>query len=149
MRHRVYIFGGYMKRVRVNVLLCAGMLALCAHAATPTTQKESDSQSIELGNVDEQDGANEPMAPAAAAEASSDAPSDKAGAQNVAAQAVKTPATADSATVAEKKPVETPMEKYRDFKLQQAATPNGGNPATGRRYLKVDRATFMESSGIQ
>jgi hypothetical protein len=55
----------------------------------------------------------------------------------------------------EQKPVEgkssalNPMEKYKDLRVQQAATQNGVNPATARRYLRVDKATLMMESGQQ
>lgn len=45
-------------------------------------------------------------------------------------------------------PAETSMEQYKDLKLQQAATPNGVNPSTARRYLRVDKATMMQASGL-
>ena len=40
------------------------------------------------------------------------------------------------------------MEHYKDLKLQQGATANAGNPATARRYLRVDKATIMEAAGL-
>lgn len=137
-----------MNRVKFSALLCAAVVAICAHA-NATAQAAAESQSIELGNVDEPEGTSEPMAPTAAAEPASNAAPSKAGTQSAETQAEKSTPSADSGVAESRNSSETPMEKYRDFKLQQAATPNGGNPATGRRYLKVDRATFMESSGIQ
>ena len=57
--------------------------------------------------------------------------------------AAQSPA-ADAAPAA----AEVSMEQYKELKLQQAATPNGVNPSTARRYLRVDKATMMQASGL-
>lgn len=107
---------------------------------------ETDGQSIELGNLNDPEDGTPTAAPVAGDEnstppvsanaATSPDPTDNSGAIDVAANVAKPAA-------------QTPMEQYRDLKLQQASRPNGVNPASVRRYLKVDRATLMDAANAQ
>ena len=142
-----------MKFSRLTFLLCIswGMLTALpqAQAVQQITQKQTEGESVELTNLDEPD-----LGTAAAAPADSAAgQADMAGAaapQPSASQGTNDSHAADApASVAKKDTAATPMEKYRDAKVLQAATPNGVNPASARRYLKVDRATYLESAGLQ
>jgi hypothetical protein len=138
--------------VRIKLWLAIGLAMLAgvapADAAQQITQKESNSQSIELTNLDEPDGGTEA---AAAVPNPVGAVDGAASVEPVAAapRERKEQTSADTVASPVKVPEETPMEKYRDSKLLQAATPNTGNHATARRYLKVDRATFLEAAGLQ
>ncbi len=136
-----------MKNTKVKLLSCIGLLAWMAmapaQAAAPITQKES-SQSIELGNLDEPDTASDLPAPATGSNSQTDAAVARAPQAKATSQDTPTGET-DSPTA--KAAAQTPMERYRDLKLQQASSASTTNPATARRYLKVDRASYMDSVG--
>ena len=135
-----------MKNTKVKLLSCIGLLAWMAmapaQAAAPITQKES-SQSIELGNLDEPDTASDLPAPAPGSTSQTDAavartPQAKAAGQDAPVSEADSPVA--------KAPALTPMERYRDLKLQASST-GTTNPASARRYLKVDRASYLDSVG--
>lgn len=145
-----------MKFIPTKLLMCLAWMVLAGHmecqaaptAATPAIEEPS----VELGNVDGPD-SNQTDAPGAQAGTTQaaaqtagqadtvvgdDAPAATSGDPKAQQAAAAAPAKAAAAT---------PMEKYRDAKLQAATTPNGVNPASARRYLKIDRATYQESIG--
>lgn len=116
--------------------------------AQTSPDKAGNSLSIELGNLDE------PEEVAAEIKTTPKAESSAFKANSAAASAVSSPTDNpdNKITVGEKpaeSPAQTPMERYRDLKLQQASTQHAGNPAAMRRYLKVDRSAFADSNGVQ
>lgn len=137
-----------MKNTKVRLVGCIGLLAWMAmapaQAAAPITQKES-SQSIELGNLDEPDTAGDMAAPATASNSQAEATVARAPQTKAKAMDQDKPASEADSPVA-KAPALTPMERYRDLKLQASST-GTTNPASARRYLKVDRASYMDSVG--
>lgn len=139
-------FSCLSKAVATSLLFCMSMGSVQVHAAPADAVQESNSQSIELGNVDEPDSAAD--MPTSSIPAAAVLPA-KTGVAEVAANAEKTEPKETAGAAVTKTPTATPMERYRDFKLQQAATPNAANPATGRRYLRVDRNTYLDSLGVQ
>lgn len=108
--------------------LCVQVTGL--HAAEVTSAEDS----VVLSNVDE---AEPPAAAAKPQQAASPA------AQGAAASGTAAAGTAPVAMAPEVTP-----EQYKEHKVQQAAIPNGVNPASARRYLRVDKATMMEASGL-
>ncbi len=123
---------------KMNACLCiAGCLLapLVAQAAQPITQPEDPS--IELTNLDLSDTA----LPTATADQTADG-------QAAAPGMVQTQTAPDGQGVSQAEAA-TPMEQYRDMKLHKASTPHGVNPASVRRYLKVDRSTYLDSTGVQ
>ena len=142
-----------MKFSKPSLSLCIAWAMLSAlspgHAAQQIVQKQTEGESVELTNLDEPDLGTVAAAPADTAAGQADTAGSVAP-QTSASPDAKDGSTAEApASVAKKDTATTPMEKYRDAKLLQAATPNGVNPASARRYLKVDRASYLESSGLQ
>lgn len=135
-----------MKRIPSHLFVCLGLLVSAAgvhcQAAQLIVTAQAESDSVELGNVD----LPQVIEGSAAVTDTGEAPAAD-GRVDDARQDDKAKPVADAVPVA--KPAATPMEKYRDAKLLQATTQSGGNPASARRYLKVDRATFQESLGVQ
>jgi hypothetical protein len=121
---------------------------MSAATAFAADSPESD-DSVVLSNVDEPEASDEASKnPSATAESQASTPLPKSTDPEAGPGAV-----ADSP--AEQKPAAgrssalNPMEKYRDLRVQQAATQNGVNPATARRYLRVDKSSLMMDSGQQ
>ncbi len=140
-----------MKHIHTKAWLCVVLvLAACPplQAAQQITQKPSEDQSVELTNLEEADTSVEAAMPTGNADSLAEAPG------SVEAQAFASPPGnagngAGPASSVAKAAAETPMEKYRDLKLQQAATPTASGPASKRRYLKVDRTTYLDAAGLQ
>jgi hypothetical protein len=115
--------------------------------AQDQTNHLSDQQSIELGNVDGPDEVTMPANLPQVMQANAGVtPQVAVSGTNASEQADNkiTGGASNSASAAA-----TPMERYRDLKLQQAATSFAGNPSTIRRYLKVDRSAFADSDGVR
>ena len=111
------------------------------------TNISSDQQSIELGNLEGPEDANMPAAASQEMQANAGAPTEITISNTNANEQADNKITSGASTP---EPVAaTPMERYRDLKLQQAASSYASNPSTIRRYLKVDRSAFADSNGVQ
>jgi hypothetical protein len=119
---------------------------LVCFSLSVSSAANAQEQSIELTNLDLPE-APVDAPPAAAKAPESDGlqvtPQRQSATASAAAKTSTEPALASIVTSTN--PALSPMEAYRDLKIQQAATPFAGRPAASRKYLKVDRSTFMES----
>ncbi len=143
--------------------LQALVIGMPAQAADQVYQRNAESASIELSNIEEADAsvvavdktpAPKPVAPIAAmppakrasavvaAPLTAAAPAADVGPPTVTAISAVVPTSPSTSTAAED--LQTSLQQYREMKIQSAANQaeNNNNPATGRRYLKVDKSMF-------
>jgi hypothetical protein len=129
-----------------SALMAMGLL-MQSGVAQSLTNLASDQQSIELGNVDGPEEASTPVSQAQEVQSVTGAT------REVISSGTNTNEQADnkiSVGASAPEPVAaTPMERYRDLKLQQATNAHVGNPSTIRRYLKVDRSAFADADGVK
>jgi hypothetical protein len=147
---------------RLHTLAAMAMLAgavACAPAwsASAIYQNTGDSDSIELSNLDGDDATQTPLvseaAPSArdsvarsASEGGSVTISGSADATEFQPRPKRGELTVATVTTDGKNPVAIPKQRqYQDLMLQQATFNGGpnGNQFAARKYLKVDRATYL------
>lgn len=140
--------GGAFENMKICKYTFLGAVILVLSFSTGTTfaaEAPEPDDSVVLSNLDEPESSGDA---AKTTGVSPDAPARTPVANDAAGGAVavtaggKAPATNEPDAV-------TPMEKYKDLRVQQAATQNGVNPSTARRYLRVDKSTMMQESGQQ
>jgi hypothetical protein len=135
-------------------LLLTTVLGLAsAHAAGTVYQRTDNAGAIELSNIDSADNEQVPIVldnassvvALPAANGLATRPTALTSAES--APAVDS-ATGTDVTAAEASKALPEQEQYRQLMLQQAASGNAAVPriATARRYLKVDRATYLGSA---
>ena len=140
--------GGAFENMKICKYTFLGAVILVLSFSTGTTfaaEAPETDDSVVLSNLDEPE-ANGDIAknPGASPGTSARAP-----ASNTAAGGTAGVTSDGKAPTANEPDAVTPMEKYKDLRVQQAATQNGVNPATARRYLRVDKSTMMQESGQQ
>lgn len=124
---------------RIGAWLCTIGCLLVPLSLEAQTSTPSEAASIELTNLDLPD--------TAPPSATADKPAESAASGMVEIQAAPDGKASSESTAREA--AQTPMEQYRELKLQQATTPHTVNPASVRRYLKVDRSSYMDSTGVR
>lgn len=135
----------------MNKTICFAFFALLlnAHGTAQTAlNNATNQQSIELGNVDGLEDTAEDIKVAPKA----DFFELKTNSEALSSASNTSESSDNKITVGEKSTAsaaQTPMERYRDLKLQQASNLHAGNPSTIRRYLKVDRSSLADSNGVQ
>ena len=147
---------------RLRTLVSVAMLlgsAACTSAWSASTiyQKTGESDSIELSNLDGDDAAQAPLIKEAVANAgeSGARTSSEGGTVTIAGSAEATEfqprpkrgeLSVATVTADAKNPVAIPkQQQYQDLMLKQAAYNGGanGNQYAARKYLKVDRTTYL------
>jgi hypothetical protein len=133
-------------RLTGSALMAMGLM-MQSGVAQSLKNPASDQQSIELGNVDGPEEASTPVAQSQEGQSGTGATreviSSGKNANDQADNKISVSASAPEPVAA------TPMERYRDLKLQQATNAHAGNPSTIRRYLKVDRSALSDADGVK
>jgi hypothetical protein len=151
-------------KTRLHTLLAVATLlgaAACAPAwsASAIYQNTSASESIELSNLDSDDGMQTPLVSEvvaragervarSAGEGASVTISSSADATEFQPRPKRGELTVATVTADANKPVAIPkQQQYQDLMLQQATFNGGpnGNQFSARKYLKVDRATYLNA----
>ena len=138
-----------MNICKLTVLGAVVLASLMSSAIGFAADTPEADDSVVLSNVNEPEASDDASKnPSATTDAQASTPLPKS-TDPEAEPGVVAASPADQTPAAGKSSALNPMEKYKDLRVQQAITQNGVNPATARRYLRVDKSTMMMESGQQ